>query len=62
MIGIAESHNGQKGFEIAQPMLIGNADKANNVMLGGTIKPLLGMVRAQDHFSHPLQLIEAAAA
>lgn len=62
MIGISESHNGQKGFEIAQPMLIGNADKAKSVMLGGTTKPLLGMVRAQEHFSQPLQLIEAAAA
>ena len=48
LIGIADAHNAQsektKAF-IRPPMLIGDATKAQQVMLGGTDKPLLGMTR-----------------
>lgn len=58
IMGIAEAYNGQKGFEITQPMLVGDANKAKSVMMAGTIRPALGMVRAQEHFQQPLQLIK----
>lgn len=45
LIGISEAHNAKQGFETTPPMLIGDAVKAQQVMLGGTDKPLLGMTR-----------------
>ena len=35
LIGISESHNSKEGHEVGQPMLIGNAEKATAVLIGG---------------------------
>jgi hypothetical protein len=46
LIGIFEAHNAKEGFEVAQPMLIGDTTKAQHVLLGGTSgSKLLGMTR-----------------
>ena len=50
MIGIANAQNENQGFQKQEPVLIGNATKARDVMLLGTTKPLIGM-----------QLLSAAA-
>lgn len=54
LVGICESHNTQKDFEIDAPTLIGNAEKAKLVMQGGTDKPLLGFSKLQ--IDQPLKL------
>ena len=35
LIGISEAHNVKEGHEVGQPMLIGNAEKATAVLIGG---------------------------
>lgn len=60
LIGIAESHNAQQGHAIAQPILIGDAEKAKRVMIGGTDKPLLGITRFNGE-EPKLHLVENAA-
>ncbi len=64
LLGISDSHNAQSektmGF-IQPPMLIGDAAKAEQVMRGGTDRPLLGMTKLNVE-SHILQLAEKRAA
>ena len=43
LIGLANAHNQKEGFIGQPPILIGDGDKAKNVMLGGTTKPLIQM-------------------
>lgn len=42
MIGLYEAQNNTQGYKTDAPVLIGNAEKAKQVMLGGTTKPLIG--------------------
>lgn len=42
MIGLYEAQNATQGFKSSKPILIGNAEKAKKVLLGGTDKPLIG--------------------
>lgn len=42
MVGLYDHHNTGNGFNENEPILIGNPEKANQVMLGGTNKPLIG--------------------
>lgn len=42
LIGLADAQNSRQGFGKSAPVLIGNAEQAKRVMLGGTDKPLLG--------------------
>ena len=43
LIGIAEAYNGSKGFKSDPPRLIGNAERARSVMLGGSNAPLVAL-------------------
>lgn len=45
LIGIAEAQNNRTGQKSAPPVLIGNPDVAQRVMLAGQDKPTLGFVR-----------------
>lgn len=45
LIGIAEAQNNRTGHNSQPPVLIGNPEAAQRVMLGGHDKPLLGFVR-----------------
>lgn len=58
MVGIAELHNGQSGFKVASPMLIGNSEIAQRVMDGGAKKPILGISRAKDALPSLLKLVK----
>lgn len=42
LIGISDAQNARQGFKKTAPVLIGNAEQAKRVMLGGTDKPMLG--------------------
>ena len=55
MIGLYDHHNTGNGFKENVPILIGNPEKANQVMLGGTNKPLIGFTPLSD-YSNVLQL------
>ena len=49
LVGIFEAHNAKEGHKVAQPMLIGDASKAQKVLeLGTTGQKMLGIVRAGD--------------
>lgn len=41
LIGIAESQNGQRGFNVAPPIMIGDADRCQLVYRGGSNSPAL---------------------
>ena len=43
LVGMANAQNQQNGFKVNSPILIGNQQKANSVMIGGTNAPLLEM-------------------
>lgn len=43
LVGISDAHNENEGFKQAQPMLIGDVNKAMQVMQKGTDRPLLGI-------------------
>ncbi|WP_322070960.1 DUF6475 domain-containing protein [Paraburkholderia bannensis] len=45
LIGIAEAQNNRTGQQIQPPMLIGDPERAQRVMLAGQDKPALGFVR-----------------
>ena len=60
LIGIAESHNAQQGQKIAEPILIGDSYKAEQVMTAGTDRPLLGITRLKND-DPKLHLVENAA-
>lgn len=63
MIGIFEAHNAREGYEVAQPMLIGDAMKAQEVFrLGTTGSKMLGMNRLNVEESEGnLRLVERGA-
>lgn len=46
LIGMANAHNGEKGFRLNAPIVIGDERKANQVRIGGTSAPLLSMKTA----------------
>lgn len=48
LIGMANAHNGQQGFRLNPPILVGDERKANQVRLGGTTAPILSMKSAGD--------------
>lgn len=48
LIGIAEAHNAGKGLRTDAPRLIGNAERAELVMRGGSNVNLIGAARAGD--------------
>jgi hypothetical protein len=61
MIGIANAQNGQQGFKLQSPMLIGNEAKAKQVMLAGTNEQLIQMRLAGDTITNvAIQRISAA--
>jgi Domain of unknown function (DUF6475) len=41
LTGLATSHNNRQGYEITLPILIGNEQKARQVRLGGSDRPIL---------------------
>lgn len=45
LIGIAEAQNAQNGIGSQPPVLIGNADRAKQVMVKGTDRPMVGFVQ-----------------
>lgn len=48
LIGISGAHNRNGGFAQDVPMLIGNAEKAQEVMQGGSNQPLIGLTHASN--------------
>lgn len=48
LIGIAESHNTQQGFEIRKPILIGNKELAERVFSSGSNDHRMGLTRMQE--------------
>lgn len=46
LVGIADATNARGGFNTEQPMLIGNPEKAQEVMKFGADKPMVGFVQA----------------
>lgn len=48
LMGISEAHNSQKGLRTDRPRLIGNAQRAEQVMAGGAEVNLIGMGRASE--------------
>lgn len=49
LIGMAEAQNTQAGFKSQPPVLIGDAEKAKRVMLGGSVKPMIGFQQMDTH-------------
>lgn len=47
LIGLYEAQNSTQGFKSDPPILVGNVEKAKQVMLGGTNKPLIGFTPLQ---------------
>jgi hypothetical protein len=62
LIGIAEAQNNRMGQKSQPPVLIGNAEQAKRVMLGGADKPLLAFTRmsANDAAERPAPALSAA--
>ncbi|VVE68888.1 bacteriophage protein [Pandoraea anapnoica] len=57
LVGIAEAANTRNHFQSAAPVLIGNAEIARRVMLGGSATPLVGYTRMTgDEFQRIAQL------
>lgn len=48
LVGIAEAQNAREGRESQPPVLIGNPNKAKQVLLSGTDKPLIGFRRLDE--------------
>lgn len=42
LLGIADAHNATNGYRTSDPVLIGDADKAQRVLLGGSDVPQIG--------------------
>lgn len=60
LIGIANAHNEQKGFKGDSPVLIGNEQKARQVLSGGTDKPSIGFRRLTDDLNiSPMKQLKA---
>lgn len=45
LLGICAAENAQNGFQAPAPVLIGNPEKAKQVLIGGSDKPALGFQR-----------------
>lgn len=61
LIGIANAQNHKEGFQTQAPMLIGNQERAKQVMLAGTNEQLIQMRLAGDSITDSvLKRIEAA--
>lgn len=58
LIGLAEANNQKEGFGIEPPVLIGNAEQAKRVLLGGSNTPMIGFTRVSD-VAPPLRLVES---
>ena len=48
LIGLAEANNRKEGFEAPLPVLIGNAERAQLVMLGGSNEQIIGFRQATE--------------
>jgi hypothetical protein len=48
MLGIANAQNAMSGMSGQEPVLIGSAEKANQVLIGGTDKPMIAMSEASE--------------
>ncbi|MBR7747437.1 DUF6475 domain-containing protein [Undibacterium baiyunense] len=48
MLGIANAQNAMSGMQGQEPVLIGKAEKAQQVLLGGTDKPMIAMTDASE--------------
>ena len=48
LIGISGAHNRNGGFSQDAPILIGNVEKAQEVMQGGSSQPLIGLTHASN--------------
>lgn len=46
LTGISDAHNAKEGFKVEHPMLIGNAEKAQEVMRLGVVRPAIGFTQA----------------
>lgn len=58
LTGMADADNARQGFKLSEPVLIGNADAAQRVMLGGSAQPKLTWTRGSSwlpllHVEHP---------
>lgn len=61
LTGIANAHNAKEGFRSQPPMLIGNEERAKQVMLAGTNEQLIQMRLASDSIAaDAIKRIEAA--
>lgn len=61
LTGIANAHNAKEGFRSQPPMLIGNEERAKQVMLAGTNEQLIQMRLASDSITaDAIKRIEAA--
>lgn len=58
LIGLAEANNQKEGFGIEPPVLIGNAEQAKRVLLGGSNTPMIGFTRVSD-VAPALRLVES---
>lgn len=56
LVGLCEAVNAQKGFKSEPPMLVGDAEAAKRVMLGGSDIPLIP-VTAGEHAATLLRLV-----
>lgn len=61
LIGISDAHNEKAGFKAEPPMLIGNEDKAVEVMKLGVDRPMVGFVQAKETGA-TLRLVSAEGA
>ena len=65
LTGIAEAENVRRGLRSEAPRLIGDASKAEEVMRGGTSKPLIGFSTASTPLieaAKPLRVVDARSA
>lgn len=62
LIGISEAQNSRSSQNIAPPVLIGNADAARHVMLGGQTNTRIGFTRAtvDENLKRPVLQLERA--
>lgn len=56
LVGLSEASNAQSGFRSDPPMLVGDAESAKRVMLGGSKVPLIPLTIGE-HLSGALRLI-----
>ncbi len=61
LIGIAGAHNRKSGFDLEPPRLIGDPNRCERVLRGGTDQPLLSMHSANSHVAQVSYRCTAAA-